>query len=113
MAKENPILRAAQEKGLVDARNLFFVADVIASNGNSGRAWVFLNETKLYLYELVFPADLGEKIEELELRDAKLLKASAFVLAPKAELICGGTNYLFKNFNLPKQFVAALSEACK
>jgi len=112
MAKENPILKAAQDKGLVDARELYFAADVAASNGNSGRAWIFLNGTTLHLYELIFPADLGEKIESLDLKQARLKKASAFVLAPKAELVCGGTTYSFKNFNLPKQFVAALTEAC-
>ena len=112
MAKENPLLKEAQEKGLVDDRNLFFASDVSASNGNSGRTWAFLNGTKLYLYELIFPAGLGAEIEVLELKDAKLLKASSFVLAPKAELSCGGISYSFRNFSTPKQFVAALQEIC-
>ena len=112
MAKENPLLKEAREKGLVDQRDLYFASDVSASNGNSGRAWAFLNGTKLYLYELIFPAGLGREIEALDLSDAKLLKASSFVLAPKVELSCGGTSYSFKNFSTPKQFVSALQEIC-
>ena len=48
-----------------------------------------------------------------ELHDAKLVKASSFVHAVKAELLVHGTTYLFKNFSTPKQFVEVLKGACR
>lgn len=112
MAKENLFMKNAAEKGLIDHREIAFVADVTSTNGNSGRVWFFLNGSTLYLYEMRGLADMGEEIEVLDLKNAQVLKASSFVLRSSMKLLCGGYTYTFQGFAQAKKVIEAIKESC-
>ena len=112
MAAVNPFMDSLRADNLIDDREVAFVADVSCTNGNRGRAWVFLNGSKLYLYEMTGMASRGACIETLELKGAKVLKASSFVLASSLKLQCNGETYTFKGFAQAKKVVACISESC-
>ena len=112
MAKENLFMKNAEEKGLIDEREIAFVADVVSTNGNRGRAWFFLNGSILNLYELAGLAELGEHVETLDLKQAEILKASSFVLNTSLKLNCNGHTYTLKGFAQAKKVIEAFRESC-
>lgn len=112
MAKENLFMKNAMEKGLIDAREIAVAADITCTNGNSGRAWVFLNGSVMQLYELAGLADLGAHVETLNLKNAELLKASSFVLGSSLKLKYNGNVYTFKGFAQAKKVIEAVRESC-
>ncbi len=112
MAKENLFLKKAHEMGLLDERDIAVVADITCTNGNSGRAWVFQNGSKLFLYEMRGLADMGELVEVLDLSKAVHLKSSAFILNTHITLTYGGYTYKFKNFAQSKRVIECIREAC-
>lgn len=112
MAAENLFMKNAREKGLIDHREIAFAADVSSTNGNSGRAWFFLNGSILQLYEMVGMADLGAHVETLDLKQAEILKASSFVLATSMKLRCNGHTYTLKGFAQAKKVIEAFRESC-
>ena len=112
MAKENLFMKNAMEKGLIDRREIAVAADVICTNGNSGRAWVFLNGSVMQLYELAGLADLGDHVETLDLKNAEFLKASSFALYTYLKLKYNGHTYTFKGFAQAKKVIEAVQESC-
>lgn len=112
MAKENLFLKKAHEMGLLDERDIAVAADITCSNGNNGRAWVFQNGSKLFLYELRGMADMGELVEVIDLSQAVYVKSSAFLLNTYLTLTFGGHTYKFKNFAQTKRVIESIREAC-
>ena len=112
MATENPFMNSLRENNLIDDREIAFVADDTCTNGNRGRAWFFLNGSKLHLYEMAGLAACGAHIETLELKDAQILKASSFVLNSSLKLKCNGETYTFKGFAQAKKVIACITESC-
>lgn len=112
MAKENLFMKNAMEKGLIDGREIAVAADIVCTNGNNGRAWVFLNGSVMQLYELAGLADLGAHVETLDLKDAELIKASSFVLGSSMKLKYKGNVYTFKGFAQAKKVIEAVRESC-
>ena len=112
MAKENLFLKKVHDMGLLDERDIAVVADITCTNGNSGRAWVFLNGSKLFLYEMRGMADMGELVEVLDLSQAVHLKSSAFLLNTHITLTYGGHTYKFKNFAQTKRVIECIKAAC-
>lgn len=112
MAKENLFLKNAHEMGLIDEREIAFAADITCTNGNRGRAWFFLNGTVMYLYEMAGFADLGDLVETLELKNAKFIKGSTFLLNTNMKLEYAGHTYVFKNFAQPKRVIDIVKGAC-
>ena len=112
MAKENLFLKNAKEKNLIDEREIVVVADISCTNGNNGRAWVFLNGSTMQLFEMAGFADLGSHVETIELKNAKLLKTSCFVLGSSMKLLYNGHTYVFKGFAQAKKFIEAVKESC-
>lgn len=113
MAKENLFLKKAHEMGLLDSEEIAFAADITCTNGNRGRAWFFLNENKLFLYEMTGMADMGECIEILDLNKAQFVKGSGFVLNTHMTLTHGGEKYVFKGFAQGKRVVELIRSRCK
>ncbi len=112
MAKENLFMKNAKEMNLIDEREIAVAADIVCTNGNSGRAWVFLNGSVMQLYELAGLADLGDHVETLDLKNAQLLKASSFVLGTSMKLAYNGHTYTFKGFAQAKKVIEAVRESC-
>lgn len=112
MGKENEFMRNALLKGVIDSREIGVMADISVSNGNSGRAWVLLNEKTLFICEIIFPAGLGETVETIHLEEAEVVKSSSFVLNTYLKLKYQGKIYSFRGFTQPKIFIAAITEAC-
>ena len=112
MAKENLFLKKAHEMDLLDERDIAVCADITCTNGNAGRAWVFLNGSKLFLYEMRGMADMGELVEVLDLSQAVYLKSSTFLLNTYLSLTYGGHTYKFKNFAQSKRVIECIREAC-
>ena len=108
MATENPFMNSLRENNLIDDREIAFVADVTCTNGNRGRAWFFLNGSKLHLYEMAGLAACGAHIETLELKGAQILKASRFVLNSSLKLKCNNETYTFKGFAQAKKVIKKL-----
>ena len=113
MAKENLFLKKAHEMGLLDERDLAFAADITCTNGNSGRAWFFVNGRKMFLYEMVGMADMGACIETLDLNQTKFVKGSGFVLNTHMTLQYGGETYKFKGFAQGKRVIEIMQTSCK
>lgn len=113
MAKENLFLKKAHEMGLLDDRDLAFAADITCTNGNSGRAWFFINGDRMFLYEMVGMADMGACIETLDLSKARFVKGSGFVLHTHMTLTAGGHTYKFQGFAQGKRVIECVKEACK
>lgn len=109
---ENPFLKDARDKHLIDDREIAFMADITCSGGNQGRAWFFLNGSRLSLYTCVGMGGLGEYVEELDLRKARFLKASGFVLNTWLKFQYGSDTYTFKGFAQGKRVVEAVKYAC-
>lgn len=113
MAKENEFLKNAAEKGLIDERKIAVAADVACTNGNNGRAWIFLNGDTMRLYAFHGTGSLGECLECLNLKKCRVLKSSSFVLMSYLKLQDGGQIYMIKNFGNAKNFVAAVKASCQ
>lgn len=113
MAKENLFLKKAHEMGLLDDRDLAFAADIVSTNGNRGRAWFFINGRKLFLYEMVGMADMGQYIETLDLDKTRFVKGSGFVLHTHMTLEHGGYTYKFQGFAQGKRVIQVMQESCK
>lgn len=113
MAKENLFLKKAHEMGLLDSEEIAFMADVVCTNGNRGRAWFFLNADKLFLHEPVGMADFGAQVDVIDLSRAKFVKGSGFVLNTHMTLTYGGEKYTFKGFAQGKRVVELIRERCK
>ena len=112
MAKENLFLKNLRERNLIDDREIVVMADVSATNGNRGRAFVLLNGTELSFYAPAGFADLGDLIETIELKQAKFLKGSSFILHTTLKLECRGTVYSLQGFAQAAQFIEAVKGSC-
>jgi hypothetical protein len=110
--KENVFMKNALEKGLVDDRQIAVVADISCTNGNRGRAYVFVNGDTLHLYELRRLVDLGEHVESIDLKKAKIIKSSSFVLHTYLKLEYNGYTYHFQGFAMAKIFLDAVKANC-
>ena len=109
---KDPILEEARERGLVDERGLYIAANVFADGKQLGRVWVFLNETKLVLAELEFPAGLGRSLRVIELTGAKT-EVLRFLVPLALTLESPQGRFEFKGFRDAKQWLAAVEEACR
>lgn len=112
MAKENKFMISLKEKGLVDDRELAFVSDIVCTNGNSGRAWVLISGDTMHLYAMAGFAALGGHVEDIDLKQVALLKASSFVLNPTMKLSFNGNTYTFKGFAQAKKLIEAVKASC-
>lgn len=109
---ENLFLQSAHDRGLIDDREIAFVADTACTNGNKGRAWFFLSGSMLTLYECVGLGNLGEFVEGIDLKKAKFLKGSGFVLGTSLKFQYEGLTYTFKGFAQGKRVVETIRSAC-
>ena len=112
MATENLFMKNAKEMNLIDHREIAFCADVICSNGNSGRVWFFLNGSVMRLYTMAGLTALGELVETLDLKNARFIKGSSFVLHTTMKLECGGHTYAFQGFAQAKKVIEAVKASC-
>lgn len=112
MAKENLFLKNLKERGLIDDREIAVMTDISSTNGNRGRAFALLNGTTLSLYAPAGFAELGEQIEELDLKNAKFLKGSSFVLHTTMKLQYNGFTYSFQGFAQAAKFIEAVKGSC-
>ncbi len=112
MAKENLFLKNLKERNLIDDREIAVMADVSATNGNRGRAFVLLNGTELSFYEPAGFADLGELIETIDLKQARFLKGSSFILHTTLKLECAGIVYSLQGFTQAAMFIEAVKTGC-
>ena len=112
MAKENLFLKDLKSRGLIDDREIVVMADISSTNGNRGRAFVLLKGTNLFLYEAAGIAALGDLVEMIDLRKAKFIKGSTFVLRTMLKLSCNGFTYSFQGFAQAAKFIDAVKESC-
>ena len=112
MAKENLFLKEMRERGLIDDREIAAMADIICTNGNSGRAFALLSGTTLYLYAAAGIATLGDLIEVIDLRKATFLKGSTFVLRTSMKIQYQGHTYSFQGFTQAAKFIDAIKGSC-
>lgn len=113
MAKENLFLKDLKARGLIDDREIAVMADISSTNGNRGRAFVLLSGTTLFLYEAAGIAALGELIETIDLRSAKFIKGSSFVLRTSMKLTYNGFTYSFQGFTQAAKFIEAVKGSCE
>lgn len=109
---ENQFLKNAHLRGLIDEREIALVADVTCTNGNSGRAWFFLNGSVLSLYEFAGFANMGNLVEAIDLNDAKFIKGCSFVLYSAVKFQYNGNTYSMRGFAQAKRVVEAIKSAC-
>lgn len=110
---ENLFLKNAHEKGLIDDREIAFMADIACTNGNQGRAYGFLNGTVLSFYEVRGMTEIGAPVETIDLKEAEFIKGSSFVLRTYLKFRCHGETYTMQGFTQAKKVMAAIQEACK
>ncbi len=109
---ENQFLKNAHLRGLIDEREIALAADVTCTNGNSGRVWFFLNGSVLSLYEFAGFTDIGNLVEAIDLKDAKFIKGSSFVLYSVLKFQYNGNTYSMQGFAQAKRVVEAIKSAC-
>ena len=109
---KDPILEEALERGLADRRGLYIAANVFADGRQLGRVWVFLNETKLFLAELNFPAGIGESLRVIELTGARA-EVVRFLVPLALRLESPQGRFEFKGFRDAKQWLAAVKALCQ
>ena len=112
MAKENLFLKNLKERNLIDDREIAVMADVSATNGNCGRAFVLLNGAELSFYIPAGIAELGELVETIDLKNAKFIKGSSFVLHTTMKLECNGVIYSLRGFAQASMFIDAVKSSC-
>ena len=108
----DPILQEALERGLADKRGLYISANVFADGGQLGRVWAFLNEDKLYLAELEFPAGLGESLRVIELPGARAA-VTRFLVPLVLRLESPQGVFEFKGFRDARAWLAAVQETAE
>ena len=107
----DPILKQARLRQLVDERGLYLSANVFLAGRQLGRVWVFLKESELCLAELELPAGLGAALGTVDLRGARLSVRRALV--PVALTIeTGQGRFEFRGFRGAKEWLAAVEAAC-
>ena len=109
---KDPIKDEAQARGYLDERGLYVAANVFADGKQLGRVWVFLNETKLVLAELDFPAGLGKALRVVELTGAKA-EVRRFLVPLALTLESPQGVFEFKGFRDAKPWLAAVEAACR
>ena len=109
---KDPILEEARERGYLDERGLYIAANVFADGKQLGRVWAFLNETKLVLAELDFPAGLGKSLRVIELSGAKA-EVTRFLVPLALMLESPQGRFEFKGFRDAKPWLAAVEEVCR
>lgn len=109
---EDLLLKEAKALGYVDERGLYVAANVFAEGKQLGRVWVFLNETKLILAELEFPAGLGKALRVVELAGVKA-EITRFLVPLVLKLESPQGRFEFRGFRDAKQWLAAVEEACR
>ena len=109
---KDPILEEARELGYLDERGLYIAANVFADGKQLGRVWAFLNETKLVLAELDFPAGLGKSLRVIELSGAEA-EVTRFLVPLALKLESPQGRFEFKGFRDAKPWLAAVEEACR
>ena len=112
MAKENVFLKNLRERNLIDEREIVVMEDVSATNGNRGRAFVLLNGTELSFYVPAGFAELGRLVETIDLKQAKFLKGSSFILHTTLKLECNGVRYSLRGFSQAAMFIEAVKGSC-
>ena len=108
----DPILQEARERGLADERGLYIAANAVVDGKQLGRVWVFLNETKLVLAELEFPAGLGKGLLVIELSGARA-EVTRFLIPLALKLESPQGRFEFTGFRDAKQWLAAVESACR
>lgn len=112
MAQENLFLKNLKERGLIDDREIAVMTDIASTNGNRGRAFALLSGTTLFLYEPAGFAELGDLIEAINLKNAKFLKGSSFILHTTLKLQYNGFTYSFQGFAQAAKFIEAIKGSC-
>lgn len=110
MAKESFIEKFARENELVDERNIITCADITCSNGNNGRAWIFLKGSNVHLYECV-GFNIGDYVETIDLKGITDFKSCKVILLHYMKFVSNGYNYKFTGFSQPSKIIAAFVES--
>ena len=105
-------IRNAMIRNLIDERQICPMANITCSNGNAGRVWVPINKNIMYFCDVNGFAELGETLETIDLTQAKVLKASTFILNPTLKLEYKGDIYTFHGFSRAALFIDAVKQAC-
>ena len=109
---EDALLKEARALGYADERGLYIAVNAYADGLQLGRVWAFLNETKLVLAELEFPAGLGKALRVVELAGART-ELTRFLVPLVLKLDTPQGRFEFRGFRDAKQWLAAVEAACR
>ena len=108
MAKTD-FIAMLREQGLVDERNAGVIA-MCQGPGGYGMGLACVKGGTLRIYETWYNGKPGPLIDEIELKEIRDLKGSAFLLHSYLKFRCRGQRYLLKNFGGARNFLAAVRE---
>ena len=113
---ENPFMKNAREQNWVDDRDIAFAAKVRCTQGRRrlwwGGVWFFLYDSRLQMYEMDGLTGIGSKVDEVDLKDARFIRGSGFVLHPTMRFEANGKVYDFQGFAQAKRVIQAIRESC-
>lgn len=109
---ENKFIQGLHEEGLIDEREVVFMADIASTNGNKGRGFVLLNGRTLSIYEMLSYDKLGDPVDCIDLTQTEVIKASSFVLHTSMKLKFNNIVYSFQGFTQAKRIIEAIKESC-
>ena len=98
-----------REQGLVDERGAGVIA-VCDSPSGYGMGMACVKGGTLRIYETWYHGKPGALTDEIELREIRDLKCSAFILHPWLKFRYRGESYLLKNFGAARHFLAVIRE---
>lgn len=116
MASENPFMKHVRQQGWIDEREIAFAAKVRCTEGHKrvwwGGVWFFLSGSRLRMYEMLGLTSIGSLVDEVDLKDARFIRGSSFVLHPTMRFECGAKTYDFQGFAQAKKVVEAVKSSC-
>ena len=116
MAAENAFMKTVREQGWIDEREIAFAAKVRCTKDRRqvwwGGVWFFLSGSTLRMYEMAGLTDIGPLVEIVDLKDARFVKGSSFVLHTTMRFQWGGKTYDFQGFAQAKKVIQAVKESC-
>ena len=108
MAKTD-FITMLREQGLVDERNAGVIAMCDSPSG-CGMGLACVRGGTLRIYETWYHGKPGPLVDEIELKEIRDIKCSAFILHSYLKFRFRGQHYLLKNFGGAKEFLAVIRE---
>lgn len=110
--KRREFLETAYAHDWIDEREIFFQGELIASNGNNGMVFGLLNGSLLRFFKIAHDERCGMQIDQVDLRNAKILSSFALGSSVMLNLEVGEDTYRLHGTARAAKMVKAVRSGC-